>query len=41
MTDHTAEIIQEWFEEQDKEHKVLIWPPNFLDLDLTEHIQMC
>ncbi|KAF7666055.1 hypothetical protein LDENG_00118340 [Lucifuga dentata] len=35
---HTAKIVQEWFEEHDKEFKVLTWPPNSLDLNPIEHL---
>ncbi|KAF7640777.1 hypothetical protein LDENG_00015010, partial [Lucifuga dentata] len=35
---HTAEIVQEWFEEHDKEFKVLTWPPNSPDLNPIEHL---
>ncbi|MCI4382560.1 hypothetical protein PGIGA_G00016250 [Pangasianodon gigas] len=35
---HTAKIVQEWFEERDKEFKVLIWPPNSPDLNLIKHL---
>ena len=34
----TAKIVQEWFEEQDKEFKVLPWPPNSPDLNLIVHL---
>ena len=32
-----AKIVQEWFEEHDKEFKVLPCPPNSPDLNLMEH----
>ena len=35
---HTAKIVQEWFEEHDKEFKVLPWPPNSPDLNPIEHL---
>ncbi|MCI4389452.1 hypothetical protein PGIGA_G00098170 [Pangasianodon gigas] len=35
---HTAKIVQEWFEEHDKEFKVLTWPPNSPYLNLIEHL---
>ncbi|MCI4386854.1 hypothetical protein PGIGA_G00067410 [Pangasianodon gigas] len=35
---HTAKIVQEWFEEHDKEFKVLTWPPNSPDLNPIEHL---
>ena len=35
---HTARIVQEWFEEHDKEFKVLPWPPNSPDLNLIVHL---
>ncbi|XP_053084513.1 endoplasmic reticulum protein SC65 isoform X3 [Pangasianodon hypophthalmus] len=35
---HTAKIVQEWFEEHDKEFKVLTWPPNSPDLNLIKHL---
>ncbi|MCJ8743381.1 hypothetical protein PDJAM_G00093370 [Pangasius djambal] len=34
----TAKIVQEWFEEHDKEFKVLTWPPNSPDLNPIEHL---
>ena len=35
---HSAKIVQEWFEEHDKEFKVLPWPPNSPDLNLIEYL---
>ncbi|KAJ8271951.1 hypothetical protein COCON_G00108100 [Conger conger] len=35
---HTAKIVQEWFEEHEKEFKVLTWPPNSPDLNLIKHL---
>ncbi|KAG5841041.1 hypothetical protein ANANG_G00195380 [Anguilla anguilla] len=35
---HTAKIVQEWFEEHDKEFMVLPWPPNSPDLSPIEHL---
>ena len=35
---HTTKIVQEWFEEHDKEFKVLPWPPNSPDLNLIVHL---
>ncbi|MCJ8738877.1 hypothetical protein PDJAM_G00040730 [Pangasius djambal] len=34
----TADIVQEQFEEHDKEFKVLTWPPNSPDLNPIEHL---
>uniref|UniRef100_A0A0E9WSK0 Tc1-like transposase DDE domain-containing protein n=1 Tax=Anguilla anguilla TaxID=7936 RepID=A0A0E9WSK0_ANGAN len=33
-----AKIVQEWFEEHDREFKVLPWPPNSPDLNPIEHL---
>ncbi|KAK3518727.1 hypothetical protein QTP70_009665 [Hemibagrus guttatus] len=35
---HTAKMVQEWFEDHDKEFKVLTWPPNSPDLNPIEHL---
>jgi len=35
---HTAHIVREWFEEHDKELKVLSWPPKCPDLNLIEQL---
>ncbi|KAF7651016.1 hypothetical protein LDENG_00117370 [Lucifuga dentata] len=35
---HTAKIVQEWFEEHDKEVKVLTCPSNSPDLSPIEHL---
>lgn len=33
---HTANTVQEWVEEHDKEFKMLPWPPDSPDLSLTD-----
>ena len=38
---HTAKIVQECFEEHEKEFRVLPWPPNFPDLSPVEHPMGC
>ena len=35
---YTAKIVQEWFEDHNKEFKVLPWPPNSTDLNLIKHL---
>ncbi|KAK3526254.1 hypothetical protein QTP70_020404, partial [Hemibagrus guttatus] len=35
---HTAVIVQERFEEGNKEFKLLTWPPKFPDLNPIEHL---
>ena len=34
----TAHIVREWFEEHDEMFTVLLWPPNFPDINLIEHL---
>ncbi|KAF7659717.1 hypothetical protein LDENG_00294150 [Lucifuga dentata] len=36
---HTAEIVQEWFEEHDTEFKMLTWLPNSPDLSLRDVLE--
>ncbi|KAK3518097.1 hypothetical protein QTP70_033324, partial [Hemibagrus guttatus] len=35
---HKAEMVQEWFDEHNKEFEVLTWPPNSPDLNPIEHL---
>ncbi|MCI4388573.1 hypothetical protein PGIGA_G00087550 [Pangasianodon gigas] len=35
---HSAKIVQAWFEEHDKEFRVLTWPPNYPDVNLIDHL---
>lgn len=35
---HTAEIVQEWFEEQDKVFKVLTWPSDSQDINTVQYL---
>ncbi|KAK3559176.1 hypothetical protein QTP86_005072 [Hemibagrus guttatus] len=35
---HKAKMVQEWFNEHNKEFEVLFWPPNSPDLNPIEHL---
>lgn len=35
---HTANIVQEWYEEHGKEFMVLTWPPNSPDRNTIAHL---
>ncbi|KAF7642467.1 hypothetical protein LDENG_00257450, partial [Lucifuga dentata] len=35
---HAVNIVQEWFEEHDKELQVLTWPPNSPDFNPIQHL---
>ena len=35
---HTAHVVKNWYEEHESELRHIEWPPQFLDLNIIEHL---